>query len=83
VRTCLDCSQDAERHRRVTAEAIVAMNLDPPVAIVCVIGTWIDKLTIPQQMILKVACLLQREMRFEKTQAFEVRACGTAAGASC
>ena len=71
VRTCLDCSEDVERHRRVTADAIVAMNLDPPVAIVCVIGTWIDKLTIPQQMVLKVACLLQRDMRFEKTQAFE------------
>lgn len=71
VRCCLECSEDPGRARRVTVEAIEEMKLEPPVAIVCVIGTWIDKLTTKQQMVLKVACLLRQEMRFEKTKAFE------------
>jgi len=71
VRCCLDCSQDYARAKRVSAEAIEMMKLEPPVAIVCVIGTWIDKLTTKQQMVLKVACLLRQELRFEKTKAFD------------
>jgi len=71
VRCCIKCASDSARNRRVTIEAIEAMKLEPPVAIVCVIGTWIDKLTTKQQMVLKVACLLRQELRFEKSKAFD------------
>lgn len=71
VRCCVDCVRDPVRNRAVTVEAIENMNLEPPVAVVCVIGTWIDKLSTRQQMVLKVACLLRQETRFEKSKAYE------------
>ncbi|KAH9261183.1 hypothetical protein BASA81_000887 [Batrachochytrium salamandrivorans] len=71
VRCCLECGQDQVRVRRVTNEAIEAMNLPTPVAIVSVEGTWIDKLSTKQQMVLKVACLLRQELRFERSKVFD------------
>lgn len=70
VRCCVKCAEDPVRYRRMTGDAIEGMKLEPPAAIVCVIGTWIDKLTTKQQMVLKVACLLRQEMRFQKQLAF-------------
>lgn len=71
VRCCLHCSRDESRARQFTIEAIGTMHLEPPIAIVSVIGAWIDKLSTKQQMILKMASLLRQELRFKKAMVFQ------------
>lgn len=70
-RHCIECYNSPSSRQYWAAKHLAGVVLEPPVTIVCVMGTWIDKLSAVQQMILKVASLTQEDMKFNKEEIFD------------
>ena len=56
-RHCTECFLSPVSYKFWAAKQMSGVLLDPPVSIHCVLGTWLDKLTLCQQVLLKVASL--------------------------